>query len=185
MAYTGYSARLSRKGRLFTKGTIHKIVRIERNISDDSGGGYTVNRLHVSTGGYFDDYDFSDLKVGDTFVENQQFSGSRYERTDFTDVTVVDVGADGTVMSVSSGASKMVGQVYSAAVVRTKTVAAGEGVNTGVQVSEVVSTKTGYIASSDEVARAIALAEAIVDSKGTLNPNDPTQPVEVRLSKFA
>ncbi len=91
----------------------------------------------------------------------------------------------GATASKSEGT--MVGNVYSAVVVRTKTVAAGEGlVATSVQTSEIVSTKSNFIALSDEMARAVALSEAmVVDGKPTgLRVDDPTQPVEVRLAKF-
>ena len=66
-------------------------------------------------------------------------------------------------------------------VVRTKTVPAGEGVSTGVQVSEVIHSKCAFAAPSDDVARAIVLTEAAKIAK----IDDELQPVEVKLRAWA
>lgn len=83
----------------------------------------------------------------------------------------------------SSKESAMNGTVYSGHVVRTKTVAAGEGVTTGVQHSEVVySTTKPVITSSPDNARALILAKAVIALDGELDLEDPTTSVEVKLT---
>lgn len=79
----------------------------------------------------------------------------------------------------------MNGAVYSGVVVRTRTVAAGVGIATGVQISEVAfDYKERFIAQTDEQAKAVILTTASIALKDGLNINDPAAPVEVRLQKF-
>ena len=77
---------------------------------------------------------------------------------------------------------RMTGKIYDAVVVRTKTVPAGEGVSTGVQVSEVVHSKVNFSAPNDDVARAIVLSEA---GAKAVKIDDELQPVEVKLRAWA
>jgi hypothetical protein len=83
-----------------------------------------------------------------------------------------------------TGESSMNGAVYSGTVVITRTVAVGEGVTTGVQISEVAfDYKERFIAQSDEAAKAVILSTALI-ANPKLSVNDPRTPIEVRLQKF-
>lgn len=99
------------------------------------------------------------------------------------DAVVGDSWDISPISGASTTGAKMTGNVYSAVMVRSKTVAAGEGVTTGVVQSEVVYTKENFVALSDDTARAIALAEAITKVAG-LDVTDPTKPIEVKLAKY-
>jgi hypothetical protein len=83
----------------------------------------------------------------------------------------------------SVGVSSMQGNVYDAAVIQTKHIPAGAGLTTSVQVSEVVFAKNGFVASSDEAAKATVIFEAQAQVRD-LNPNDPISPIEVKLRKW-
>lgn len=79
--------------------------------------------------------------------------------------------------------SVMNGTVYSGIVVRSKTVAAGEGVTTGVQISEVVYGPTApKVYPNAAMASAAILAAAKLELNDALNLEDVRQPLEVKLS---
>ena len=84
--------------------------------------------------------------------------------------------------SVTKKENSMVGGVYAAVVVQTRKVAAGAGLTTTVDKSELVFAKLDpFIAVSDEVARSVVLAEAIAAG---VDINDVTAPVEIKLQKL-
>lgn len=90
-----------------------------------------------------------------------------------------------SVASVNSSEkeSSMNGQVYKGVVVRNKTVAQGEGVTTGAQVSEVIfESPKSFICASADMARAKVLVDAKLALKEGLDLEDVLQPVEVKLS---
>ena len=80
----------------------------------------------------------------------------------------------------NSRKENMNGKVYDAVIVRTKTVPAGAGVSTGVQVSEIVHEEGVFTAPSDETARALVLAKAIAAGVDVVSQLEPTE-VKLRV----
>jgi hypothetical protein len=74
----------------------------------------------------------------------------------------------------------MSGNIYAGVVVRTANILACEGSSAVVTKSEIVHTEGPFVALSDDSARALLLANAIAAKK--VNINDPTAPVEVKIT---
>ena len=78
--------------------------------------------------------------------------------------------------------SVMNGNVYKGVVVRNKVVAQGEGVTTGVNVSEIVFEQTeSFIAANESMAKAQILVDAKLSLKDKLDLKSLLQPLEVIL----
>lgn len=95
------------------------------------------------------------------------------------EVEVLDDGSDIT----AAGGVSMNGGVFVGAVVRTKTVPAGEGVTSSVAKSEVIYTSPAPFLALNKAA-AIAQILLAAAAQDELVLDDPTQPVEVKLLQF-
>lgn len=86
----------------------------------------------------------------------------------------------------TSGGTHMTGKVYKGYVVQTVTVAAGEGVATGKEISKVVfAVDEPFVAASDEVAKAVVTAKAVVGLGAKFDWADPVKPVEIKLASIS
>src|SRR3990167_9769240 len=83
----------------------------------------------------------------------------------------------------TGGIREMNGSLYDGIVVKNKTVPAGEGVSTGVQISEVIYTKSSFAAPNDDVAKSIVLAEA-TPNPPRVYPTTKVETVGVKRRKW-
>lgn len=118
--------------------------------------------------------------VGNDQWNVKDVTGSPIATHAATDSGHVAPAASATI-TLNESETVMNGVVYIGFVVRTKTVAAGIGVTTGKEISQVIFNSEPKVYPNAESARANILAQAKIKLDKDLDLEDPTQPVEVKL----
>lgn len=161
---------------------------------DPKPGADLYGAVYLAGEGYFNLYSLHQTATNDRFK-----SGYVYEvmevRGEYTWLREVGPATPTGSVSISVDDStsnnlkpsyqedSMTGMAYRGVVVRSKTVVAGEGVTTGVVISEIVyETPKSFIAANAEMARAKILVDAKLALKDALDLENTLVTLEVKLS---